>query len=68
MPFCPESLLTDAFLMHQDPALGAANHDLEDWATRGAINAGFAVFLYRDQLETAGANPKPSYDRCDLLQ
>jgi len=68
MPFCPTDLLTDTLLMHQDQALGGANHDLEDWATRGAINAGFAVFLYRDQIETSGANPKPNYDRCDLLQ
>jgi hypothetical protein len=42
-------------------------NEADRWATRGAINAGFAVFLYLDQL-TKGVVPRlPDYDQCEQL-
>jgi mono/diheme cytochrome c family protein len=42
--------------------------DLDRWATRGAINAGFAVFLHLDaraRRALAGQVEQPPYDRCE---
>jgi mono/diheme cytochrome c family protein len=39
--------------------------DAENWAVRGAINAGLAVFLYVKSLETM--NPPPDYNQCEQL-
>ena len=67
LPFCPTSLLTGGHQMLQDSGTDATNHDLEDWATRGAINAGLAVVLYLDQVVAHGLQPKPAYDHCELI-
>ena len=43
----------------------------DEWATRGAINAGLAVYTYVDSLVTnlsQGKPPTPSYDQCDKLR
>ncbi len=40
--------------------------DANNWALRGAINAGLAVFLYLDQLSQSGT-PQPLYNQCELL-
>ncbi len=40
--------------------------DANQWAIRGAINAGQAVFLYVEGLEAKSA-PDPDYDQCELL-
>jgi hypothetical protein len=43
---------------------------IDQWAIRGAINAGLAVYLYVDALVkdlAQGKPPKPSYDQCDKL-
>jgi mono/diheme cytochrome c family protein len=37
------------------------------WAVRGAMNAGFSVYMYLKSLETM-ANPPPDYNQCELLQ
>jgi hypothetical protein len=64
LPFCPESIV---------PRSGASpppgywgGRELDAWSTRGAINAGFAVFLYLDDLMKRGGVPRPRYDQCEL--
>jgi hypothetical protein len=41
--------------------------DADLWASRGAINAGFAVFLYLEQITKGTIKPKPSYNQCEQL-
>jgi hypothetical protein len=41
--------------------------DANTWGTRGAINAGLAVFLYIDQLSRGMITAKPPYNQCDQL-
>jgi mono/diheme cytochrome c family protein len=41
--------------------------DAQAWGTRGAINAGLAVFLYIDQLSKGMITAKPPYNQCDQL-
>ena len=65
---CPSSLISGGYQMLQDVSgPGGTNEDLYNWANRGAINAGLAVFLYLDQVVVNGLQPKPSYDQCELL-
>jgi len=46
LPFCPDALISGGLQMRQDlPGSGGANNDLQNWATRGAINAGLAVIF-----------------------
>jgi hypothetical protein len=47
-----------------DDANGTA---VSQWALRGAINAGLAVFLYLDSITRGGATPQPAYDQCEQL-
>lgn len=50
------------------PCWGADRVD--QWATRGAINAGLAVFTYIEGLVATlsnGQTPAPTYDQCNLL-
>jgi len=66
LPFCPESVVPPA-----DNGAGPADphltpDDLERWATRGAINAGMAVFAFLDELDR-GAKANPPYDHCEQL-
>jgi mono/diheme cytochrome c family protein len=66
LPLCPDSLLSGNHQMLQDPpSLDNGHDDLGNWATRGAINAGMAVFLYLDQIVVKGLKPVPAYDRCE---
>ncbi|HEY4184380.1 MAG TPA: hypothetical protein VGP07_04890 [Polyangia bacterium] len=71
IPYCPDYLF-------QDPKYKLASSydtdlqqqiytDANRWATRGAVNAGLAVFTYLDQLERGNVQPKPQYNRCELL-
>ncbi|HXI58459.1 MAG TPA: hypothetical protein VNO55_20470, partial [Polyangia bacterium] len=39
--------------------------DGDKWATRGAINAGLAVFLYLKDLESSTTPPQPAYNHCN---
>lgn len=57
LPFCPDSL---------------AGHEMEyeethAWATRGAANAGMAVFMFLDSV-SRGNVKLVRYDQCELLQ
>ncbi len=68
LPMCPSSLISGGYQMRQDVSgPGGTNEDLYNWANRGAINAGLAVFLYLDQVVAHGLQPKPSYDQCERL-
>ena len=68
LPFCPSSLLSASYQMLQDaPGTGTTHNDLQNWATRGAMNAGLAVFLYLDQVVSHGLMPTPDYDKCEQL-
>jgi len=54
-PFCPRGMTP----MTQD--------EQATWALRGAINAGFAVFLYLDGV-SKGVPSAPPYNRCDAAK
>jgi hypothetical protein len=56
LPICP-SQITGTFL---------ASADMTVWKLRGAINAGFSVFLYLNEVEN-GLQPVPPFDQCNLL-
>ena len=67
LPACPASVVAGSKPCVES-AKGAAcfgNDDGNRWAVRGAINAGFAVYLYVDSLENVG--PAPDYNQCSLL-
>ena len=59
-PYCP-----DAFLAQSDNLFTA--DDVERWATRGAMNAGMAVFLYLDALSKGQKQHAIPYDHCEQL-
>jgi mono/diheme cytochrome c family protein len=50
----------------QEPAYNQNQCDISRWSARGAINAGFSVFLYLDQI-ARGATPKLQYNECERL-
>ncbi|MFT3926614.1 MAG: hypothetical protein QM778_28980 [Myxococcales bacterium] len=63
LPICPSTWLTEENRIKQD--------DFETWTLRGAMNAGFAVFLYLDGLSRdalVGKQPQPAYDKCENLE
>jgi hypothetical protein len=62
-PYCP-----DAFLGTVDAPLNVYTAaDVERWATRGAMNAGMAVFLYLDALSKGQKRHPVAYDHCEQL-
>jgi hypothetical protein len=64
-PSCPVEPTSRDIAAWDDPK-GSA---VDEWARRGAINAGFAVFLYlKDVAENRGGLAKPTYDHCEALQ
>ena len=68
LPICPPSVkqASHACATAQPGATCFGNDDANRWAVRGAINAGFSVFLYVQSLETSG--PAPDYNQCTLLK
>jgi mono/diheme cytochrome c family protein len=70
VPWCPPGLFARGADGKQKWRLATTftggGRDAVNWATRGAINAGLAVFLYLDQL-SKGLQPKPLYNQCELL-
>ena len=51
--------------MEKPAPLKLGNDEANEWAVRGAINAGFSVFLYVESIE--GTGPAPDYNQCSLL-
>jgi mono/diheme cytochrome c family protein len=65
-PICPAGVTT--LVRNCDTQSGCWTEDAANtWAVRGAMNAGFSVFLYVQALELL-ANPPPDYTQCDQLQ
>jgi mono/diheme cytochrome c family protein len=57
VPYCPDELLVESLTDEQK----------EDWTLRGAINAGFATYVYIDRLVRGLAQPTVAYDHCEEL-
>jgi mono/diheme cytochrome c family protein len=81
IPYCPPALFTTGAATDSDghtvgvykwrlaTPLDSGNPtfpDANNWALRGAINAGLAVFLYIDQLSKTGV-AQPLFNQCELL-
>lgn len=75
MPVCPEKFVADASQelwgyeqANGDPERRAEAIDrMREWALRGAINAGMAVFSYLRSPDFNPAHPQPYYNECQLL-
>jgi hypothetical protein len=70
LPICPPAAvaLENRFSNPVDAMTGApARGDMDDWATRGAINAGQAVFAYLDLMVSQGHGRDAHFDECELL-
>ncbi len=69
LPTCPDVVVAESNLFSPEKdANGLPIHgDLDDWAARGAINAGQAVFVYLDQMVSQGHGRDLHYDECDQL-
>ncbi len=65
LPICPDELFpTGAKNPLQDRLFGPA---LDQWATRGSVNAGFSVFLYLNQVLKGSIQRVPDFDHCEQL-
>lgn len=65
LPLCPSGFAVPANQYQKD---GTVLPDVDKWATRGAINAGLAVFVYLDMLIGKGQPVPPRYNECKLLK
>jgi hypothetical protein len=67
LPVCPSVVKSyhSACLGSTPPENCFGNDAGNTWAVRGAINAGFAVFLYVQSLESK--SPPPDFNQCELL-
>jgi hypothetical protein len=66
---CPaESGIDDPTYLPGNPNYWPKNlFDRQSWAARGAINAGFAVFVYLEALARGTVSTLPTYDQCENL-
>jgi hypothetical protein len=69
LPVCPAPAVTEdnRFKAPKDANGQPLRGDIDDWAARGAINAGQAVFVYLDQMISQGKGRDLTYDECDQL-
>jgi mono/diheme cytochrome c family protein len=69
LPVCPAAAVTedDRFKAGKDANGNVLRGDIDDWAARGAINAGQAVFVYLDHMISQGKGRDLRYDECDQL-
>jgi hypothetical protein len=68
LPICPPAVLTESTYCATTlptPTTCFGNDDANQWAVRGAINAGMSVYLYVQSIENTG--PAPDYNQCQLL-
>ena len=68
LPICPSSVLAESTYCGTTlptPATCFGNDAANQWAVRGAINAGMSVYLYVQSIENTG--PAPDYNQCQLL-
>jgi mono/diheme cytochrome c family protein len=66
-PTCPAAVksASGACSTLQPGAVCFGTEEANQWAVRGAINAGMSVFLYVESIENTG--PAPDYNQCNLL-
>jgi mono/diheme cytochrome c family protein len=70
MPYCPDQVITASssqLVATEDQDNRYTFTDADAWATRGAVNAGVAVFLYLKKLEADPTAAKTPYNHCELL-
>lgn len=71
LPMCPDAVLVESNRLKpilKDTGTGLPlRGDIDDWAARGAINAGQAVFVYLDQMISQGKGRDLRYDECEQL-
>ena len=79
IPYCPAELFKTASdpdtglmfrkwqLAYKKASEGVQYTDANQWAVKGAINAGVAVFKYLDQLSRGTVSPRPRYNQCERL-
>jgi mono/diheme cytochrome c family protein len=68
IPYCPDTFVTTDHQLQATDSTGQMTYpDGVAWATRGAINAALAVFLYVDQMERDPTKRQLMYDQCDLI-
>ncbi len=67
LPVCPEALLDRSASGVVLPTGDVTLEERNEWATRGAANAGMLVFQYLDALAKGEVKPTPAYDRCEEL-
>jgi len=69
IPYCPDALFKDPtsrLASRLDSVTGQPYwSDAERWSIHGAINAGFMVFTYLDQLARGKVTPLPAYNHCE---
>jgi mono/diheme cytochrome c family protein len=66
LPLCPAGFAVPANQYQRDET--GVLVDVNKWATRGAINAGLAVFVYLDMLIGNNQPVPPRYNECKLLK
>jgi len=70
VPICPQSFVVDANKFKggtTDSNSVYTPGDIDDWAARGAINAGQAVFVYLDAMISQGKGRDLRFDECEQL-
>ena len=69
LPICPVAAVAESnrFKAPVDADNRPLRGDIDDWAARGAINAGQAVFVYLDQMISKGKGRDLVYNECDML-
>jgi hypothetical protein len=67
IPFCPVDVVPPQNPWGLVEPGYLTDEELEDWAIRGAINAGFVTFQYMRQLATGSVDPVPAYNECEKL-
>jgi mono/diheme cytochrome c family protein len=66
IPVCAASVIAAGQGCAANPTAACFGNDAANqWAVRGAINAGMSVFLYLESIENSG--PPPDYNQCNLL-
>jgi|GEM_PF-575067 len=58
-PLCPPAFLAPANMWREA--------ELDQWAVRGAMNAGFSVFAYLSKVSSGEITPMPPVNSCNLL-
>ena len=70
LPVCPSSFLVDANRFKggvTDSSSVYIYGDIDDWAARGAITAGQAVFVYLEEMIAQGKGRQLRFDECEQI-